>query len=147
MNNIVITHELCADDRVRIDRLIAALEKRTCESCVQSAIKMMQAAPVEQANEEPALVETPRAETTAADAHPVEEVEVFAPVAAKETASSVGEKPVVKMSDIQQKVVALSAAGKKAEVKAVVTAYAERVTLIPENKLIEVFEKLTALEG
>lgn len=56
-------------------------------------------------------------------------------------------EPEVKQSDIQQKVVSLSAAGKKDQVRAIITAYADRVSAIPEDKYSEVWAKLTALEG
>ena len=148
MNEIVI--RLCDEDRARLDRVAEALENypRKCENCVQTAIRMAQTAPAHQINEAPVENVAPTQEpentaptTSEADAHPVEGVQVFdAPVVEKPVAT-------VKMSDIQQKVVALSAAGKKAEVKAVVTAYAERVTLIPEDKWNEVFKQLSALEN
>ena len=43
--------------------------------------------------------------------------------------------------------VTLSAANKKAEVRAIVKEYADRVSAIPEDKLSEVWAKLKALEG
>lgn len=160
MNEIII--RLADEDRARLDRLTEALEKNThnCAGCVQSAIKMVQAAPAEQVEEKdtatPEAVQEPKnepAKATEADAHPVEGVAVFDAPAAENPAPVTEEKPedvkpavTVKMSDIQQKVVALSAAGKKAEVKAIVTAYAERVTGLPEHCWGEVFAQLTALE-
>lgn len=48
-------------------------------------------------------------------------------------------------ADIQRKVVALSAAGKKAEVKAIVNDYAAKVSAIPEDKRAEVWERLNKL--
>lgn len=53
----------------------------------------------------------------------------------------------VKQSDIQKKVVDLSAAGKKDQVREIIKAYADRVSAIPEDKYSEVWTKLTALEG
>lgn len=84
--------------------------------------------------------EAPKAEPE----HPVSDPFPEAPTKAEEPKP---EAPKVKMEDVQQKVVALSAAGKKAEVRAIVTAYAERVSAVPEDKLAEVLEKLNALEG
>ena len=55
--------------------------------------------------------------------------------------------PEVKQSDIQKKVVSLSAAGKKDQVRTIITSYAVRVSDIPEDKYSEVWTKLTALEG
>lgn len=64
-----------------------------------------------------------------------------------ETAPVQESLPAVKLADVQKKVVDLSAAGKKDAVKAVVQAYAPRVSAIPEDKLAEVLAKLTELEG
>ena len=56
-------------------------------------------------------------------------------------------RPEVKQSDIQQKVVSLSATGKRDAVKAIIKEYALKVSAIPEDKFGEVWAKLTALEG
>ena len=50
-------------------------------------------------------------------------------------------------ADLSQLVVRLSAAGLKAQVREIITAYADRVSNIPEDKYAEVMAKLTALEG
>lgn len=55
-------------------------------------------------------------------------------------------KPCTK-ADLSQLVVRLSAAGLKAQVREIITAYADRVSNIPEDKYAEVMSKLTALEG
>lgn len=55
-------------------------------------------------------------------------------------------KPCAK-ADLSQLVVRLSAAGLKAQVREIITAYADRVSNIPEDKYAEVMAKLTALEG
>lgn len=55
--------------------------------------------------------------------------------------------PWVTMADIQKKVVDLSTAGKKDAVKAIIQAYAPKVSAIPEDKYGEVLEKLATLEG
>lgn len=56
-------------------------------------------------------------------------------------------KPTVTHADVQKKVVSLSSADKKAEAKNIILEYAARVSAIPEDKLTEVWGKLTALEG
>lgn len=117
MNTITI--ELCAEDRARLDAILEALRGPRC------------AAEGSQAKAEPE--------------HPV--ADPFPEEPPKEEAPKKPEPPKVKMEDVQQKVVELSAAGKKAEVRAIVTAYAERVSNIPEAKLGEVMEKLLKLEG
>lgn len=145
-----ITFELCAEDRARLDRIIGALENhQNCEHCVSAAITMTKAAQVEaetptvKANEPTPTTNTPPAEKPEEtptehplDAPPIEVNEPTAP-----------EAPKVEPADIQRKVVDLCSKGKKAEVKDIITAYAPNVSRIPEDKLAEVFEKLTALEG
>jgi uncharacterized pyridoxal phosphate-containing UPF0001 family protein len=140
MNEIII--RLCDEDRARLDRIAGALERypHKCESCAKSVATYVATAvnvAHEESKNEP--VQSQLDEAAVAADHPVEGVDAFTPVTPKET-------PTVKLADIQQKVVALSAAGKKTEVKAIVNVYAERVTLLPEDKFVEVYEKLTALE-
>ena len=50
-NSIVI--ELCAEDRARLDRLAEAMEKKTCDRCVSSAIECMK---------QPTVQEEPKSE-------------------------------------------------------------------------------------
>ena len=50
-------------------------------------------------------------------------------------------------AELQQKVISLVSSGKKDEVKAVIEQYAPRVSAIPAEKINEVWDKLTALEG
>lgn len=117
MNTITI--ELCAEDRARIDRVIAALE----------------AVPAEPLGT-PEKVETVQPENV-----PAQEEETPTP-AVEEPAA-----PSVTKTDVQRKVVELSAAGKKAEVRDIVKAYAVKVTDIPDDKVAEVWQRLVALEG
>ena len=147
MSNI-ITIELCAEDRARLDRVIEALEHRpNCESCVSAAITMTQAAqaeaetPTAEANEPAPTNITLQEETPAETApeHPLDALPFEAPTAP--------EAPKVEPADIQRKVVDLCSKGKKAEVKDIITAYAPNVSGIPADKLAEVLEKLNALEG
>lgn len=132
MNTITI--EFSAEDRARLDRIAAALEgaKPKCDSCVSTALDAMktaQSAPMEFIKEEP-QPEPPK------------------PAEAQEPPQTATEdKPAVSVADIQRKVVALSGTGKKAEVREIVKAYADKVSGIPEDKLGEVWAKLTALEG
>lgn len=125
MNHITI--ELCAEDRARLDRIIAALEGVLVEA--DQAVEET-TAPVAQ---EPA--EEPQAEAPAATT-PEPEKPAEAEISAQFT-----------LSDIQRKVVSLSAAGRKDEVRNIVKAYADRVSAIPEDKVDEVMAKLAALEG
>ena len=132
MNTITI--ELCAEDRARLDSLLAKLDR-----CIGEFIPSREghtdygykANGVEYATQDEAaeakLEEIPEPYT---EPTPFEEP-----------------APTVTVSDVQQKVVALSAAGKKAEVRDIIHAYAVKVSGIPEDKLAEVLEKLNALEG
>lgn len=132
MNTITI--ELCAEDRARLDNILEALSHHDCSRCANDVAKYV-VGTLETA-QEPAEAPEPIKEETAQP-----EPEVVAP-ATEEPA----EKPVSK-ADIQRKVVELSAAGKKAQVREIVTAYAVKVSDIPEDKTTEVWNKLTALEG
>lgn len=114
----IITIELCAEDRARLDRIISGLEAITGAAPVASN--------PDQVTLEEVIAETPRPESE--DAAP--------------PWTDVAE---VTLSDIQQKVVTLSAAGKKAQAREIVKAYAERVTLLPKDKYAEVMGKLSAL--
>lgn len=132
MATATITIALCAEDRARLDKILAALEssRPNCERCAGSVAEAMVAITHEIEGQQP--IETlPEVPATPEPEKPAE--------AEKQA-------PAVSLSDIQQKVVALSAAGKKAEVRDIVTKYATRVSAIPEDKAAEVWEKLTALE-
>lgn len=130
MNTIKLTVELCAEDRARLDRIFSALE-----SCGTPYSATLEAAvePQEAPKEEP-------------KAEPTPEAELPGQMSFEESAPAEPAK-VVELSDIQKKVVELSAAGKKAEVREIVKKYADRVSAIPADKTAEVWEQLTALEG
>lgn len=131
MATATITIELCAEDRARLDGILEALTQHNCKGCVEAAVNYttaQMAAPVEPVAE---AKEEPKAEPAPEPEQP----------AVKEDA------PAVSLSDIQQKVVTLSAAGKKAQVRDIITAYASRVSAIPEDKVNEVWAKLAELEG
>lgn len=125
MNAIPI--ELCQEDRARIDKVIELLTLSTgqrCQSCADA---------VQQAFTEQPPVEFTK--DTPAEEKPAEPVQEATTV------------PQVSKADIQQKVIQLSAAGKKAQVREIVKAVATKVSNIPEDKLAEVWAALNALEG
>ena len=124
MNTITI--ELCQEDRNRLDTLLATV----LELAGKHVTEVAPVAPYEAADAAPEVA----APTTPAE--PEKPVEV----------AETPEAPKYKMTDVQQLVVSLSAAGKKDQVREIVKAYAERVTLIPEDKFGEVMDKLHALE-
>lgn len=135
MNNIQITIKLSDDLHQKLDALIAAIaggalvapqngETETVKETDQPAEKTpeteSQAAPWDKDKPEPTAQAEPEPEQTAGK---------------------------VDKAEVQKKVVELSAAGKKAEVRDIVKSYAERVSAIPEDKLAEVMAKLEALEA
>ena len=146
MSNI-ITIELCAEDRARIDHLTKALEalqpptiyiddpiQKALAEQVAKSEKAPTQSPVEPAGE--AKAETPATPQPEAEAATTAEPD---PVA--ET------KPAPTTAELQQKVIALVNKGKKADVSAIVKSYAATVSGIPEDKRAECMDKLNALEG
>lgn len=151
MNNITI--ELCAEDRTRLDKLINALEKSTqhnCKACAETEANIFKNAhgkevPTDElVKDEPTQVEEPvKEEPTAVETPtaPTEEEPAKEPEPVKE------EAPAVTRAMVQQKVVSLAAIpAKKSAVRDIVNSYAAKVSDIPEDKLAEAFERLTALE-
>lgn len=130
-NEIKVEMSLCQEDRDRLDKIIELLTP-------QELLVAVEREPVKE-------IDQP------AEKAPQSEQEAPAPwdKDAPDLPGVAEEAPAVKYSkeDVQQKVVSLAAAGKKPEVKEIVEAYAERVSLIPEDKLDEVMDKLIALEG
>lgn len=146
MSNI-ITIELCAEDRARIDRLSKALEalqpptihvddplQKALAEQVAKSEKAPTQSPVEPAGE--AKAETP--------ATPQPEAEVATTAEPDPVAEA---KPAPTTAELQQKVIALVNKGKKADVAAIVKSYAATVSGIPEDKRAECMDKLNALEG
>lgn len=145
MDEIKVITELCADDRTRLDKVIMALEElskkiitqETANAVLTKALNIEPAEPTKQPEIE---AEKPIEQTTEATVPP----EAEQPTADEKPAQN--EAPAVTVADLQQKIVSLAAAGKKAQVREIVTAYAAKVSDIPADKLAEVFEKLKALE-
>lgn len=134
MNTITI--ELCAEDRKRLDVISDTLE------LIRLAVAEGKAVAPVVAHEEPKEEETPGQPSVneapvSVEESPTEEPEAPAAEPAK----------VVELADIQKKVVELSAAGKRDEVRNIVMEYAKRVSAIPADKTAEVWDRLTALEG
>ena len=133
------TIELSAEDRARLDAILEALRHkgqpgRVIDQSIQTRSAITDAAELPQKPaEEPTQPVTP----------PQEEKPTETAPAPSESEPA----PTVNRADVQRLVVELSAAGKKAEVKEIVMAYADRVSAIPEDKLAEVYEKLSKLGG
>lgn len=142
MSQMVVTVELSKEDRERLDNILTALQSLHCETCVQSALSYYQAGQTAEPVEPEKPVAPAAPEKPAADPEPAKAEE---PAAAPAPAPA--PEPVHTKADIQRKVVELSAAGKKDKVRKIVTAYAAKVSAIPEDKIDEVWDKLAALEG
>ena len=127
-NNITI--ELCAEDRARLDRLTAALERRACDKCVEAALAAMNA------TQQPATPDP----VQKALAEALEQVETPQEPAA--------DAPVVTVEDIRARYVALVSSGKKDEARDTIKSYnVDKISDIPADKCAEVLAKLNALEG
>ena len=133
-----ITIELCAEDRARLDHINVNLTELILRVMGSQKIDMGEVL----RRAAPELAGKP------AEQHPVtepfEELPKAEPVPFKQPKP---EPPQYKPEDIQQKVVALSASGKKAEVREIVKSYAEKVSAIPADKFGEVMARLAGLEG
>lgn len=131
MNTIII--EFCAEDRERLDRLTAALENANPLEKASAAMKH--------------LAETVQAAAEPAPA-PVKEEEP-APAPVPEPVKEEPPKPAHTLADVQALVQTMLVPGsnKRAEVKALIKSYAERVSAIPADKIDEVWKKLAEMKG
>lgn len=143
----IITIELCAEDRARLDRLSAALENANPLGRAAAALANLSnaakaaadAAPAEEPAPDPVAVEVAEPEK-----YTPEEPEP--PVAPPAPAEEPKKAPTVE--ELQAIVQELAAPGsaKRAAVRELVTSYASRVSLIPEDKRAEAMERLLALK-
>lgn len=119
MNTITI--ELCAEDRARLDNILEQLKQLTPMSVVCG------------------VTPQEKKQKTATKQEPKQE-----PKQAPKQESA----PTIQLTDLQTLVQELAApgSGKRDKVKALVKGYAERVSLIPQDKWPEVYEALTALK-
>ena len=136
MNTITI--ELCAEDRARLDAILAALKdiKPNCHSCTETALRMMQA------NTAPAQAEE----------HPVGEVSPHGtPEPAEERFTDAAAEPAAPeytLADVRAVVQRLIGPGsnKREQAQAIVNDYAVKISAIPAEKYPEVMDRLIALE-
>lgn len=161
-NTIVI--ELCQEDRERLDKLTAALERKACNKCVATAMefaklrmdpkpeKETETDPIQQklaetlakANEAVEAPETAveEAETSTQPTTPPEEEQPT-----EEAPATAPTVPTVTKDELKTKVIKLCAKGLKEQARDIVRAYAQTVTDIPDDKVAECYGKLIALEG
>ena len=140
MNKIVI--ELSAEDRARLDRLSAALEKAATIEIEVNPVAL-DTTPQEAPKEEPKENNKPEEENT-----PEAVTEDTTPAEEEEDEPKID----ITLEHIQQKVVQLAAGNggaKKAQVRAIINAYGSKVSDLKDqpDKWAEVWEKLTALES
>lgn len=125
MNTITI--ELCQEDRNRLDTLIA-IGLELADKRPQKPTEATQTPPPETTHPEPENTAQGTQEATAA--------------------GKLGDAGNEKLlSAVQQKVVKLSAAGKKAAVREIVQRYAAKVSDLPAGEYDTIMDALTALEG
>lgn len=125
MNTITI--ELCQEDRNRLDTLIA-IGLELADKRPQKPAEATQTPPPETTHPEPENTAQGTQEATAA--------------------GKLGDAGNEKLlSAVQQKVVKLSAAGKKAAVREIVQRYAAKVSDLPAGEYDTIMDALTALEG
>lgn len=146
MSNI-ITFELSAEDRARLDKLTAALLTRTEQVENYLAGNYDEGTPVEAPKTPTETTEADTPQTT-----PAEEEKPTAPAeqSQAEALEPKEEKPAVTLEQIQQKVVQLAAGfggTKKTQVREIINAHAKKVSDLPADKWTEVWEQLTALES
>lgn len=154
-----ITIELCAEDRARLDRLTAALERRACDKCVATAMAAMNAPqqptepdPIREAlTEALAEAETPAeapqeaAEATEAETPATTQADEEQPAAKADAGEAA---PAATVDDIRARYVALVASGKKDAARDLIKSYnVAKISDIPADKCAEVMAKLNALEG
>lgn len=139
----LITIELCAEDRARIDRLTEALERRSCDKCVQQVAGVMddlaQKALGSKPHEEADPLQQKLAETLA---------KVEAPVAPPAPAPVPA--PAVEVPSLAefQKALSLRCAESettKVKVRALLHEYAEAASKVPEDKRAEVLARLATI--
>lgn len=144
MNTITI--ELCAEDRARLDKILAALmHAPNCDGCVQSALKWSET--VKEEAQTPATTSQEPAEATESESQPESPAKEETPTATTEQATT--EAVTVPLTDLQNLVVALKRKGLTGQARDLIkTEYGvDRLSAIPEDKRAEAVEKLKALEG
>lgn len=146
MSNL-ITIELCAEDRARLDRLAEALEKSCCTNTpvqkydpVQEALaKVINKSKAQESSQTPTgAEETPApTNTTIEEEKPTQE----------ETEPTTPPTRVVDRAELKALVIKLCANGKKAESRDIILKYAPTLASVPEDKIAECYEKLVKLGG
>lgn len=123
MNELTLTVQLCAEDRARLDAILAALQ----------AVGTPYAAPV-----------TPQAALETHDA-PAPVTDTPEPEQPAQDAQSASETQHATRGMVQDLVITLASWGHKSEAREIVQRFAPRVSAIPEANLDDVFTALDAV--
>lgn len=148
MNNINVTLELCAEDRARLDRLIAAAENMNPFTKATDAMKSLTHAAKKAVEPKPAQEAAETPQTKAAEEPAKEKPEAEKPAETEPVKPEEVSEPKITTAEVRalvQKLVA-PGTGKRDATKAIVMQYASNVSDIPADKYAEVYEKLKALE-
>lgn len=147
MNNITLTVELCAEDRARLDNILAALQKSPLERAGDAVGKMGEAVKAMAAKVSAPAPEAPApAEELPFEPEPKKQ-EAPAPAPAAPEPKPAEAAPEVDTATLQSKVVQLVNGGKRDEAKAIILEYASCVSQVPAEKRAEVLARLNKLEG
>jgi len=135
----VITIELCAEDRARLDRLAEALERKACESCVATAMSLVKNTQAPSAPPEPA---DPVLEKLADTLAKVED-----PAPAPAPAPVDPPPPTISLPEFQKALTLRCAESDatKAKVRALINEYAPAASQVPPEKFGEVLARLANL--
>ena len=150
-----ITIELCEEDRARIDRLIAAVEKRTVQ--VESALEQRYSIKTEEQKEDPvqkaladALDRASKAsewlEGATKEQTPTTTPQTKEKSTREETEPTATTKTVTR-AELGAKVREMMTKGFKEQTKEIVKSYAPTVPEVPEDKVAECYAKLVKWEG
>ena len=158
-----ITIRLCDEDRARLDKILAALEKGApgCASCVESVTKAMGQLATNPPEEKPVQAASAPQEPSHPVDNPFPEPEPEPVPAPEPTPEPAKEEPTVTLEQIQQKVVKLAASGagvkdpegiarakaKKARLREIVNAHAQKVSDLPPESWPTVWAELVKLES
>lgn len=131
-----ITIEFCAEDRARIDRLVAALE-RQCSACAEGIAPLLGLKA-----EAPDPVQQKLADVVAQISDPIKAEPETAPVEVAPPPA-----PVVSLAEFQKALTLKCAESEetKAKVRALLHEYAEAASKVPEDKRAEVLDRLAKL--
>lgn len=141
----VITIELCPEDRARLDRLTEALERRSCESCVNSALSWAEC--IQSGSSVAAPAEAPKTAASAPNETPASPNTHPETNDAPWAESAPPPVPEVSLAEFQKALTLRCAesATMREKVRSLLHEYAEAASLVPAEKRAEVLARLAKL--